>query len=185
MNDYYATIRIQQGRIRASMERHGISTAAELSRLSGVQQNEIGRLLNFRTSPRLRSGKLRASARAICDALGEDVNDIFPDHLCHVAPTNRMAGFVEQRQIDGLHNHRQLTPYEECANTDRKCEVEAAMGCLNEREYRIIRGLFFEGKSQADMARETARSKPTVKIIERRALRKLRHPARRKILEAL
>ena len=47
MNDYYATLKIQQGRLKAAMMEMGIHTVAELAKRSGITQGQIGKLINF------------------------------------------------------------------------------------------------------------------------------------------
>jgi lambda repressor-like predicted transcriptional regulator len=101
MKDYYATLRIQQGRLKAAMQELGIETVAGLSRRSGVSQASIGNLMNFRESPRTKSGEWRVVTLAICKALGSEPSELFPEHLDHEITTNRIASFVEHAQISG------------------------------------------------------------------------------------
>lgn len=176
-NDYYATLRIQQGRLKAAMQELGIDTVAELSRRSGVTQQKIGNLLNFRESPRAKNGNWRAVTLAVCKALGSEPSDLFPEHLDHEIPTNRIASFVEHAQLSGREN-LQLGPGEECQQFEMEQTLDEMLGTLTDRERRVLKARFWEGKSREEAGREHNIGGQRVSQIEARALRKLRHPTR-------
>ena len=112
MSDYYAMLKIQQGRLRAAMAAVGVTTAAELSRMSGISQSDIGRLLNFRMSAKRPNGEWRTATVAVCRVLGCDPKAIFPNHLLREIACNEMVGYVEQSQLEGA-QIAQLSPSDE------------------------------------------------------------------------
>jgi RNA polymerase primary sigma factor len=61
-------------------------------------------------------------------------------------------------------------------------QVTLALGELDVREELVLRHRYFKNNSLEDVAQEIGRTRERVRQIEFKALRKLRHPARRKIL---
>jgi RNA polymerase sigma factor (sigma-70 family) len=177
VKDYYATLRIQQGRLKAAMQEFGIETAADLSRRSGASQGDIGELLNFRKSPRAKNGEWRTSTLAICKALGSEPSDLFPEHLDHEISTNRIASFVEHAQLSGRET-LQLGPVEECQKVEMEQTIDEVLGTLTDRERSVLKARFWEGKTLKETAIEHNIGRQRAGQIEAKALRKLQHPAR-------
>ena len=177
MKDYYATLRIQQGRLKAAMVELGIETAAALSKRSGVSQETVGRLLNFRESPRTKTGKWKSVTLAICKTLGSEPDDLFPEHLDHEIPTNRIAAFVEHAQLTGGAT-LQLGPADELQREEMEQTLDEVLGTLTERERAVLKARFWEGKTQSATGREFGVGGERVHKIEAKALRKLRYPTR-------
>jgi len=184
MKDYYATLRIQQGRLKAAMQELGIETAVELSRRSGVSQAYIGKMLNFRLSPRADNGDWREATLAICKALGSHPSELFPEHLDHEIPTNRIAAFVEHAQLSGRET-RQLGPVEECEQAEMEQVLDEVLGTLTDRERTVLKARFLEGKTREETGREHNIGVERVRQLEANALCKMRHPTRIEKLEGV
>jgi len=184
VKDYYATLRIQHGRLKAAMQELGIETAAALSRRSGVTQGDIGKLLNFRESPRAKNGEWRTVTLAICKALGSEPSELFPDHLDHEIPTNRIASFVEHAQLAGG-AALQLGPGEECQQAEMEQTLDEVLGTLTDRERSVLKTRFWDGKTLEETGIEHNIGGQRARQIEAKALRKLRHPSRLKKLEGV
>ena len=177
MSDYYATLKIQQGRLKAAMALMNVTTAAELSRLCLIGQAVVGQLLNFRTSPRKKNGEWKKSALAICKVLACDPAEIFPEHLEHEIETNQISTYVEQAQMDGR-TPLQLSPFDECANNEATDIIDSVLSTLTDRESDMIRTRFFDGMTQVDASNKYGICRERARQIEEKALRKLRHPYR-------
>lgn len=175
MKDYYATLRLQQGRLKAAMQEAGIETAAELSRQSGATQGEIGDLLNFRKSPRTKSGDWRAATRAICKALGATPSDVFPEHLDHEIPTNQIASYVEHAQLTG-NTTLQIGPGDRLEQAELEQTLDEVLGTLTPRERHVLKARFWENRELQDIAEEHGVTKSAIYLEEKKALRKLRRP---------
>jgi len=184
MKDYYATLRIQQGRLKAAMQELGIETAADLSRRSGVSQGYIGKMLNFRLSPRADNGEWREATLTICKALGSEPSELFPEHLDHEIPTNQIASFVERTQLAGR-GALQLGPGEECERGEVKQTLDEVLGTLTDRERSVLKARFWDGKTLNEIGDEQGVRGNAIRLIEAKALRKLRHPTRLKKLEGI
>ena len=184
MKDYYAILRIQQGRLRAAMQDAGVKNAAELSRRTGIDQASIGRLLNFRGSPRCKTGEWKPTTLRICKALEVQPDELFPEHLDHEIPTNCIEAFVEHAQLCGQ-SQLQLNPAEECELTDMAETLNTVLDTLSERERRVLKARFMEGKTLDGIAEEFGVSREAIRQNERRALHHVRHPERLRKLEGL
>jgi RNA polymerase sigma factor (sigma-70 family) len=182
MKDYYATLKIQQGRLKAAMQELGIESAYELSRRSKVSRGYIGKMLNFKLSPRGDNGEWREATLLICKALGSEPNDLFPEHLQHEIPTNRIASFVEHAQLSGS-STRQLGPGDECERAEMETTVDEVLHTLSDRERSVLKERFWDGKTLKQIGKEQNVSGNAIRVMEARALRKLRHPTRLRKLE--
>ena len=184
MIDYYAILKLQQGRLKAAMLVMGITTATELSKRSGVGMGTIGKLLNFRMSPRQKNGQWRSVTLAVSRTLGSEPSDLFPEHLDHEIATNAITGYVEQSQLAGV-ERRQLTPAEDIIEDELLDTVQEVLDTLTEQEQGVIRSRFWERKMLDVVGREQGVSRSRIRQIEAKALRKLRHPHRmNKLAEA-
>lgn len=70
MKDYRVIITIKNNHLWRAMQRAGFTTAAELSRASGVRQDRIGLLLNLKMSPTTRTGEIRPIVARLSSVLG-------------------------------------------------------------------------------------------------------------------
>ena len=181
MNDYYATLRIQQGRMKAAMQELGIPTQSELAKRSGVSMEAVSKLLNFKRSPKTKDGKWSGSALAIAKTLGAEPDDIFPEHLWHEIPTNRIAAFVEHAQLGG-ETVRQLGPAEEAEREDLEQTLDEVLGTLTERERTLLKARFWDNATLKEAGERIGVSGSRAMQMEECALRKLRHPTRAKRL---
>ena len=177
--DYYVTLRVQSGRMKAAMVQMGIRTAKELSDRSGVAKETVGQLLNFRMDPRKkRTGEWRDVTLRICRVLGMEPEHMFPSHLQYEVLTNRIEAYAEQAQLMGLENAwcpRELSVVEE---RDRRRTISDVLATIPPRHRRCIEGRFLEGKTLVQVGAELGVSRGRAQQIEEMALRMLRHPWR-------
>ena len=178
MNDYYAILKVQQGRIRAAMHAMEIKTAAELSRRTGISQPHLGRLLNFKMSPYdKKTGRWKKTVLKVSEVLCVTPEELFPEHLQHEVLTNEIAAFVEQAQLGSL-GTTQLGPCEVMEEDETRNVVEAVLATLSERERDVLHERFWDKCAYQKMGVQHNLTAERMRQIENRALRKLRHPAR-------
>ncbi len=170
MSDYYATLRIQQGRLKKAMMERGWRVT-DLSVQSNVSQPTICGLLNFRYSPRNKDGSWSLPVLRICKCLCYEPNELFPDHLLQEYPTNRISRFVERAQLTGA-NIQQLTPKHQ-VEIDSKQDfytIKSMLKSLNQIETYVIKARYFEAKTYKEIGKKIDRSPERVRQIERQAL---------------
>ena len=175
MNDYYATIRIQQGRLKSAMLEREIETIAELARLTGFSQGSISRLLNFKDSPRKKNRKWRPVTIAVCKILGSEPDDIFPEHLDYEVATNRISAFVEHAQLSSRAT-QQLAPDAELEQSEMEHTIDEVLELLPEKQRRVLKSRFWDEKTLQEIGSDFKLDKECIRQHEARALRTLRHP---------
>jgi len=176
--DYYATLKIQQGRLKYAMQVLGIKTVSNLSRRCGVTESYIGQILNFKLSPRMKNGKWRDATLKICNVLGCNPSELFPEHLDYEVTTNQIYSFVEHAQLSGR-EALQLSPSDELHQSEMECTVAEMLGTvLTEREQIVIKSLYWEKKTLAEIGLELNTTSERVRQIHEKCLLKLRHPKR-------
>jgi RNA polymerase sigma factor (sigma-70 family) len=187
IGDFYAILKVQNGRIRQAMEDVGVSTASELARRAGQGATAVGRLLNFKISPRRPTdGQWRRVTIDVCDALMVDPADIFPDHLTVTMDSNQIAGYVERGQIPHADHRKLPSPVEAAVAGELKEKIGKALETLTFREAEIIKLLYGVGDGREYTLEECATifsiTRERVRQIFAKGLRKLQHPERSAIL---
>lgn len=157
MTDYHVTLKIRQGRMKAAMEVMGIQTAAELSRRSGVCQVVVGRLLNFKDSPRRKDGDWRKVTLRICKVLGSEPEELFPSHLQHEVLTNEVTGYIERQQLEGV-VQRQLNPREELEQKETSEIIEQAMDKLTPLQQTALVGRYWDEETYKKLGQRNDRT---------------------------
>ena len=182
MSDYYATLKVQQGRIKEAMARKGMKTVAELSRACDVGQGTLGKLLNFKDTPRNKRGQWRPPVLRMCEALDETPEQLFPEHLQYEVLTNNIAAYADQFQLSGG-----VAGYLEPSITPDTgfCReaLDEVMSTLEDREAAILRHRFYDEETLGEIGDRFGLQRERVRQIEAKALRKMRHPVRLRKLE--
>lgn len=175
--DYFATVKIQQGRLISAMKEAGIKNVNELARLTGVAQATLSNMINFKVSPVLRSGEWNKNVIIVCNALGYSPEDLFPVHLHHTAPVNKVSSFIERQQLSGA-IPKQIGQCESMEIDDMKNAVSSILDTLSEKEQIVLRARFWDDKTLTQVADDLNLSLERVRQIEAKAFRKLKHPSR-------
>ena len=182
MPDYFATLKIQQGRMKSAMRTHGIQSAKALATLAGVPYAHVLALLNFKMPPKNVLGEWHASVMSICRVLCSEPDDIFPEHLQHELATNRIGSFVEHAQLSG-HYVPQRSPADVCMQSDTRDHIFSVLNTLPTRDQEVLHHLYFKGLTKAATARAIGVSRERISQLERCALKRMRHPTRIKMLQ--
>ena len=136
MKDYLLTLKIQNNYLAKMMESRGIKNAAELHRLSGVSQSDIGKALNLKR-PAYSSRGLNATASSLCDFFMCEVSDIYPPEHLH-NPLDQHIFKAEYAYQDNLLEGEGACPSLLLESNDAHGAIEDMMGYLNERERKAI-----------------------------------------------
>ena len=185
--DFYAILKVQNGRIRKAMEDAGIPNAARLAERAGKSAACVGKLLNFKISPRRPGdGQWRAVTQAVCDALCVEPADIFPDHLSVTMDANQMARYVERGQIPHADRRHLPAPDEAAEAQELRETIDRLLQTLTFREREIVKLRYALDGGFEFTLDEVATifdiSTERVRQVEARAVRKMQHPARSKRL---
>ena len=184
--DYKVTIKVQQGRIWAAMKAMQIKNVAELARKMGMNRRCIDALINFRISPRNEDGGWRKYVVSMCRVLACEPNTLFPDHLQHEVPTNRIEAYSDRAQMARL----QAKPAGLLCDGSVKEELHKAIQRLSDRERAVLTVRFGLDGRRVQTLDEAGSlfgvTRDRVRQIENRGVKKLREFCHRPgILESL
>jgi DNA-binding CsgD family transcriptional regulator len=176
--DYKLELKIKNGYLSMMMSENGIKTAAELSRLSGASQQDIGAMLALQYTPIAKDGQLKSGASKLCEYFGCAVDAIFPmDHMYLPLEQNKFEGYVNLEEMQRIAS----CPSELIAIDDARSVVHMALDKLTEREQRVLTMLFGMGDQRKLTLEEAGKqldvTRERIRQIEAKALRKLRHPS--------
>jgi len=179
MKDYRVEVKVKNNYLFRLMESRGLSTAAELSRASGVDQSTIGGVLNLKIPGFTKKGGATSAAQALCDFFSCEVCDLFPTQHIN-EPLQINSGAIEANMAE-LTSSNLLAggtdPLQIVSDGDAVDLVAAAVGKLTSREKTIVNGRFGltggEEKTYVELGRELDISPNRVREIEKRAVRTL------------
>jgi len=180
VKDYYASMKIRNGRLLQAMREMGMENQNTLAHAAGVQPTLVSNYLNFKRSPRREDGAFRKDALRIAEALAYSPYEIFPEHLDHEVETNEIGAFVEQAQLKGMIEQQPALPGE--STEIDNAIIDEVLSELTEREEKIIRARFWEDRSLESIAEDLGITRERVRQLESKAFRKLRHPSRKRKL---
>ena len=157
------------------MQHANITTQHELSRQSGINVHSINNLMVLHGTPKTKDGKWRKPAIDLAKFFRMKPDELFQDE-------------DEYRDIslftDSLLANND-TPDVEYEKTETKMVVDEVMNSLSAYHIKILKMRFWDGKTLDDIGSELGITREGVRQLEAKALRKLRHPSRLKILESV
>jgi len=182
MSDYELTLKVRNAPLLNKMREAGFNTAAELSRASGIAQNNIGDLLNLKQSAYLRDGFTpRTVVIKLAEFFGINYEDLFPEqHLNSPLVQNTFTVQVEADQMERL-----------CYDTEDPCRLLEIIRTqegdafdrmldsadrLTVREKQVLWRRHRDGWTYKKIADEFDRGIERIRQIEHNALRKMRNP---------
>mgnify|MGYP003665420296 FL=1 len=177
MKDYRVEVKVKNNYLFRLMESYGLSSAAELSRASGVAQTAIGKILNLKAPALTKTGKETATAQTLCDFFTCSVYDLFPPQ--HINdPLQINSGAIEANMAE-LTSSNLLAggtdPLQIVSDGDAVDLVAAAVGTLTNTEQTVVNARFGlngeEEKTLAQIGKELDISNQRVRQIEKKALR--------------
>jgi RNA polymerase sigma factor (sigma-70 family) len=182
-DEYAVKVTVRNGLILRQMKKLGIKTQTELAKQSGLDPGVVGTLIGLKKRPVSSiTGEWLDAAFALSSAL-----QVEPEELW----TEKQRGMALER------NSREVSMSEDAVaqlasgnGTEQMVQkvltsevVSKALRVLSPRYEAIIRRKFFEGDTSEDIAKEWGISRSAVHQMEAKALRKLKHPSRSKLLK--
>ena len=192
--DIRIDVRVRNNLILLKMEEKGIPSVAELCRqmsvqsLSGNTQTTIGGLVNMKAPARNKDGSWSASAHSLAEFFRCLPEDLFSDFQQEQALEKNRAqaemAFADVQTALAAHQ----TPELAARRTELYDLVQRALGSLTAREERVVRMRF--GLDGPEMTLEVvaelfSTTRERIRMIEAKALNKLKHPSRSARLNAI
>ena len=192
MKDYILQFKFKNGPMLRAMRAKGIETAAQLSRLCGVTQQNVGLFLNLKKTPISKvNGEFLSCVLQISDSLNVLPEMLFPEqHLKKALEDNKGEVEISLDQMlaltEGAYDSPESLLLAEENSEGKDKALSDMLDLLRGRESRIIGDLFgLDGsgsKTLEQVAVLHAVSRGRIRQIEEKALRKLRHPSRANII---
>jgi len=169
MNDYNVQIRVRNNRIlRRIRDLYG--TSADMCRKTGLQPTVVSEFLGFRKKPFLENGDLVPAAENLCSALGATPEELWPAEMSEVVA--KKATFeLELTQVQAM----SLCSSAEQDVISRQMIEKWSEGLSNRQ--RIAIEALSKGVTIDELGKELGVSGGNAWLIQRKALRKMRHRA--------
>jgi hypothetical protein len=198
VKEYRLDLKIRNNLILRLIEAAGFKTVGGFCRHHRFCAADVGALVNCRQNPLLsrnsshgKAGEWCKAARDLAGALGVTPWDLFTaDQVLHQLPMNKGSIELSEGDVALLASGgfvSALPSGDAEARADLDLAIEGVLRTLTPREAEVIRRRFgLDGKGGQfldDVGRAFNLTRERIRQIESKALRKLRHPTRAKILK--
>ena len=165
-----------------AIKENGFKNNAKFSRASKIAQTEIGRLVNLKSVPS------EKTAKKLEKILHLPFEYLFPEDLIKEIRSKRQTDFYMSKEVTRLPDipQNKMITFQEHSFNELKDDFEELMASLTEREEHVLKSFFGwedEEKTLEKIANELGVCRDRVSQIRNKALRKLRHPTRAKLLK--
>lgn len=165
----------------------------KLSCRVGISASALGRLVNMNSSPLRANMEWKDPVMKLSEFFGCLPEDLFEEsRINNALDANRARAeteFVEVRRFIRAESAETLSPENIVFENERAAVVAKILGVLTPREKKVIRMRFgFDGEGDPtleEVGKTLGVTRECIRQNEERAIRKLRHYSRRKILEDL
>jgi len=193
--DYLIEIKVKNNYLAMLMKSKGITTASELSRQSGVPCSTIGNIINLKSSAFNQSGEYTLPVQKLSKFFNVLPESLFPEqHLYMPLAKNKVEIEMSLNELSNIISHDSPeTLMLEHENSFLQSEaIQKALASLTDRQQTVIKGRLFEGKTLGEIAKTLPRhdnkgsvgvSSNLVRIIECRALKRLKHTRHKNLRE--
>ena len=180
MEDYKIQLKVQNGHLFRMMESRGLKNIAELSKATGIGNGELGKIANLKKGVyNKQTGKLTSSCEKLCDFFFCDITDIVPEqHIINPLINSVTEKYVTKYELAAL----EIDSTNPSLMIDKDLiSVESILdkSPLSERQQRVIKGRFEDGKTYSQIGTELDITSTRVSQIEDSALRIMRRKSSR------
>lgn len=190
-SDYVMQFKIKNAPMLRIMRINGMETAADLSRATGLNQSTIGDYLNLKRSALTLRGGWRLSVLKIAETLKVIPEMLFPEQH-YATPLEKNSAEIELSSNDV---YALMGKSYEDSLEDQLLEAQEYVGpeelldTLGPREKKVIEYYYginsMKEKSLSEIGEIFAVSRSRIAQIRDKALRRLRHPGRTKLIRRL
>ena len=159
-----------RSKIINAMHDANIASQGELARQSGISARTINDLITINSSPIAKSGEWRQTALKLAKFFQTEPALLFQSDDEYV-DVNLILDYD--------------TPDVEYEKVERKIIIDKVVNSLSTCQIKILKMRFWDNKTLEDIGDKLGITREGVRQLEVKALRKLRHPSRLKILEGL
>ena len=191
MKEFRLKVSVRNNLLLSAIEAQGYVSVAEFERACEIGIGRINNLVAMREAPILQSGEFSQKAKLIMEVLGAAPTDLWTEQQLTIKlKTNSGERDIDADIVQHLLEQKDRTDYlpspeDSLLAAETAAIVERVLGTLKPREKDILQERFEKDLTLEEVGNHHGLSKERIRGIEAKALRKLQHESRSKILKEL
>ena len=181
MKDYRVTVKVRNNRLLKAIEEVGGTPGQKWCDENGLGYSRVNDLINMTSSPMQKDGELFRDAARLCEVLNKLPEDLWSNAQLYPLERNFSEIALDYAQVVALLPPEEqvcLPDFSGIENQERTRLVDEALSTLTEREEKVLRMRFHEEMTLDNVAKELGVTRERIRVVEHKALLKLRHPSR-------
>jgi RNA polymerase sigma factor (sigma-70 family) len=185
--DYRIEVKVKNNKLLEKIEEAGYESVAAFCRTVGLTQTTVGRFINMKQAPvNNLTGEYIPTFMKMVDFLRCMPEDVFPKaQMREAMKVNKVTTKADIGDVHSLTTSLRtlaLPPEEKMIFDEAQASIQRAMETLTPREQRVLmlRFGFYDGKEHTfdEIGEKFNVSRERIRQIERKAIRKMKHPER-------
>ena len=191
MKEFRLKVSVRNNLLLSAIEEQGYKSVAEFERACGLGMGRINDLVAMRDAPISTSGEFSKNAKLVMEVLGAAPTDLWTEQQLTIKlKTNSGERAIDANLVQHLLEQKDRTDYlpspeDSLLAAETAAIVEQVLGTLKPREKDILQERFEKDLTLEEVGNHHGLSKERIRAIEGKALRKLQHESRSKILKEL
>ena len=189
MKEFRLKVSVRNNLLLSAIEEQGYKSVAEFERACEIGIGRINNLVAMREAPILQSGEFSQNAKLIMEVLGAAPTDLWTEQQLTIKlKTNSGERAIDANLVQHLLEQKNRTDYlpspeDSLLAAETSAIVNEVLGTLKPREKDILVERFEKDLTLEEVGNHHGLSKERIRGIESKALRKLQHESRSKILK--
>tara|TARA_R110000868_G_scaffold40260_3_gene139134 strand:+ start:573 stop:1130 length:558 start_codon:yes stop_codon:yes gene_type:complete len=183
MSDFRIDVRVRNHLLLSAIEGSMCKTIAGVAENGGPSIAVTYAFVNIKRTPQDKFGNWDNYALRICDTIGVLPDEVFTEAHYEILKTNRAQFVSNMQDISRLIESKD--PCELLENKQKDALMWSALDGLNPREKQVLQFRNIDDLTLDEVAERLDLSKERVRQIEAKAIRKLRHPSKRKFFPVI
>ena len=181
-DEFRVSVKVRNNLLLTAIER-SYKTVRLASEASGVAITTVYALINMLLSPMDSQKQWRTSVLNLCDTIGVLPDEVFAESQYEALATNRAEFNAGMADIARLMEIK--TPLQLLEAKGSHDALDSLLKTLTPREEKILRMRLFDETTMRECGKQFGCSPERIRQIEAMALRKLRHPKLRELVDGL
>ena len=174
MSEYLLDCKLKNNLIWRAIRQQGFESVRSFCMAHGLSYGSTVNLVNLRERAVTKQGEWTNAALRLADAVQVEPDFLFTEQQrITELPTNRATVEISEKLALAM----ATDPYQLAVREDMAEQVRGMLEHLTDRERRVVEMRYFEGLSLEDCGRQFDVTSESIRRIEAKALRKLRHPS--------
>lgn len=192
MKEYRIKVTVRNNLLLLAIEKAGYKSQSDFAKELNVSLNQLNALIAMRTCPITNEGNFTDLANQIMEVLGACPTDLWSTEQLNMRlkrnSTETEISKMELQKVLGMNPIDLIefkNPDVELYEKEEKNLVKKVLKTLTFNEQSVIGKRFFDEKSLENVGKELNLSSQRISQIEKKAIRKLKHPSRFDLLKHL